>query len=359
MKKDYYEILGVSKSASVEEIKKAYRKLALEHHPDRNKSKESEEKFKEISEAYAVLSNAEKRSQYDERGHSAFQGASQEDFFRQGDFNDFAEMFRNMGFGGFGNFHQEEENLNLQYETQITLEDALKGTSKTIHVERQVDCEYCRGTGAANGEVEECDYCHGKGQATQTRRTPFGVFATVVNCSQCSGKGHTFDKNCGHCDGDGTQYKKEELEVEIPAGIEDRNVLRLRGKGYEKNNREGDLFLIIRVKSHPQFEREGYNLHTKKKISYPLATLGGKIKIKTLDGKEEEIEIPVGTQDGEEIILHGKGMPYRNGKGDLIVEVELDVPKKLSKKQKELIEELGKEFGDSTGKKNKKILGII
>ncbi|NUN11806.1 DnaJ domain-containing protein [Candidatus Micrarchaeota archaeon] len=356
MKKDYYEVLGVSKTASTDEIKKAYRKLAMEHHPDRNKTSGSEEKFKEISEAYAVLSNEEKRKQYDERGHSAF---NNEDAFRQADFSDFADLFKNMGFGfrGFNDFY-EEENLNLQYETRISLKEAYEGVKKTIHIDRIIDCDYCNGTGAHNGETKECTYCDGRGHATQTRRTPFGVFSTMVNCAQCRGKGYEFDKQCKHCNGLGSNEKREDLVVEIPPGIEDKNALRLRSKGSEKNNMTGDLYLIVRVSQEEGFERDGYNLVGLKEISYPMAVLGGKTKFKNIDGKEIDVDIPSGTNDGDEIIIHNKGFPYYNKHGDLIVKTKISIPKKLSKKQKELMEELAKEFGETTKKKNK-IFGVI
>ncbi|MFH1779889.1 MAG: molecular chaperone DnaJ [Candidatus Micrarchaeota archaeon] len=363
MKKDYYDVLGVNNNASLDEIKKAYRALAMKHHPDRNNEKNSEEKFKEVSEAYAILSNTEKRKQYDSYGHSAFQGVNYEDVFRQADFSSFEDLFENMGFTGFGggvfndffSSSNSRENLNTQDAVEITLEEAFHGTTKTIKLEREVECSHCNGTGAHEGKTSKCSECNGTGHSARTQRTPFGLFQTVTTCSKCRGAGESFEKKCSHCHY-GSTTKKEELEIEVPKGIDNNSLLRVRGKGTQKHGRNGDLYLQVVITPNASFKRQGRNLFVNAFISFPTAVLGSKIKIKTIDGKEEELSIPNGTESGSQAILEGKGMPSTHGRGDLIVNLIIDVPKKLNKKQKEAIEKLSKELGE---KPRKKIFGVI
>jgi len=359
-KRDYYEILGLSKSASEAEIKDAFRKLAFEYHPDRNKSPEAEDRFKEISEAYAVLSDPDKRGQYDLLGHVGFDRRySPEDIFRGVDFE---SIFRDIGFGfglgsedffstffgrrGFG--RGVDKGRDIVYDLEISLEEAAQGVEKTIQVKRIEKCETCRGTGASPGtSPRSCPKCGGAGQIQDVQRNRFSMFVRVVPCPQCKGKGNIVDSPCEECSGTGLEEREKPIAVNIPAGIDNENQLRLGGQGEAppEEGIPGNLYVNIYVSPHKHFVRAGDNLLYNLEIGFPQAALGTRITVPTLKGNAQ-LKIHRGTHSGDLIRLKGKGMPrlHGHGRGDLLVRVDIAVPKKLTKKQKMLIEELAREF---------------
>lgn len=358
-KRDYYEILGVSRNATKEEIKDAYRKLALQYHPDRNKSPDAEEKFKEISEAYAVLSDDEKRRQYDLLGHAGFdQRYTTEDIFRGVDFE---SIFRDLGFG-FGDFFRTffggfggsdfGERINrgedIVYELEITLEEAAKGTEKEISVPRTEKCDVCGGSGASPGtSPRTCPRCSGTGKVQHMRRSSFAMYVQVTPCDACRGKGTVIDSPCKNCHGTGVVKKRRKISVKIPAGIDEGYQLRLRGEGEMAPNggEPGDLYVLVHVAPHKLFMREGDDLWYVLTIGYPQAALGAEVTVPTLDGPAT-VHIRPGTQPGEVIRLRGKGMPrFRGyGRGDLLVRIGIAVPEKLTPRQRALLEQLAEEF---------------
>jgi len=358
-KRDYYEVLGVPKTTSKDQIKDAYRTLALKYHPDRNKSPEAEEKFKEISEAYAVLSDDEKRQQYDALGHTGFdQRYTPEDIFRG---TDFESILRDLGFGFnlgdvFGSFfggRGETETVtsgrDLVYDLQISLEEAAKGTEREIVVPRTEKCDVCHGTGAAPGtSPRTCPKCEGTGRIQNMRRSAFGVFVQVVPCPTCRGKGRIIDSPCPNCRGTGLVRRERRITVKVPPGIDEGYELRLRGEGeapHEGGGPPGDLYVSIHVSSSEVFTREGDDLMYDLVIGFPQAALGAEVPVPTLEG-DALVRIRAGTQQGEIIRVKSKGMPrFRGyGKGDLLVRVHVMVPEKLTDKQRALMEELAKEF---------------
>jgi molecular chaperone DnaJ len=359
-KRDYYEVLGVSRNASKDEIKDAYRKLAMQYHPDRNKAPDAEEKFKEISEAYAVLSDDEKRQQYDMLGHAGFdQRYSTEDIFRGADFNSifsdlgfgFGDIFRIFfggGFGGDGFRERINKGQDLVYDLEITLEEAAKGTEKEIEVPRTEKCEVCGGSGASPGtSPRTCPKCNGAGRVQHMRKSSFAMYVQVTPCSTCRGKGTIIDSPCKNCHGTGLVKKRRKISVKIPVGIDEGYQLRLRGEGEMAPNggEAGDLYVLVHIAQHELFMREGDDLWQVLMISYPQAALGAEVSVPTLDGPTT-VKIKPGTQAGETIQLKGKGMPrFRGyGKGDLLVRVGISVPEKLTAKQRALLEQLAEEF---------------
>jgi len=357
-KKDYYDILGVKKDASKSELKKAYRKLALKYHPDKNKSKDAEEKFKEISEAYAVLNDDEKRRLYDQYGHSGIdQQFSREDIFRGADFGD---IFRNMGFGfedifeqffgnrsGYGRRRGPQRGADLQYTLEITLNDAYKGMQKEIRVPRTEKCEECGGTGAKKGSSpERCPVCGGSGQMKNTRRTAFGMFTQVSACNRCGGTGQIIKNPCPECRGQGIVQKTRTIEIKIPSGVDDGSRIRLSGEGEAGPGGTGDLYILVHIKPDKKFKRRGTNLYTSEEILFTDAALGTKIDIETIDGETGTLKIPSGIQHGEILKIRNKGMPeiHGRGRGDLFVEIHLKTPRHLSRRAKKLIEELNQEI---------------
>jgi len=362
MPKDYYKILGVEKTATKEEIKKAYKNLAKKYHPDLNKETGAAEKFKEINEAAAVLADDEKRSQYDQFGTTAeqfgpgFQGFDFSDFMssRAGfDFDDIFESF----FGGSNPFGARRRRgprrgADLRYDMEITLEEAAAGATKHIIVPRLEQCSKCHGSGAeSESDIVNCPDCNGSGIKRQTQRTPFGIFSTTTTCGKCHGQGKYIKRECQLCDGTGVVKKTRKLEIKIPAGAEEETNLRVAGEGEagEKGAPAGDLYVVIHVKEHDTFERHGDDIYVKVHIPFTVATLGGEIEVPTLDGKAK-LKIPTGTQNNTIFRMKGKGIPYLHGSGtgNENVEVVIEVPEKLSKKQKELLKEFEKE---SKGKK--------
>lgn len=359
-KRDYYEILGLDKSASKSEIKKSYRKLALKYHPDKNKEAGAEEKFKEISEAYAVLHDDEKRKMYDQYGHSGIdQQYSAEDIFRGADFGDifggmggiediFERFFGgNMGFGGRSRRQGRRRGADLRFDLEIRLEDAYKGVETTIKVPRSEPCDNCNGSGAKPGtEPKRCSNCNGSGQMKISRRTAFGMFTQVTTCNKCNGQGTIIKDKCPKCNGVGLIQKTRDIELKIPKGVDDGSQLRLQGEGEAGNGGIGDLYIVVHIRKHPQFSRRGLDLHVLKDVSFPDAALGIKTDIRAIDGSLEKIKIPEGSQNGDIIRLRGKGMPglQGRGQGDLYVELSVKTPKKLSRKAKKLLEDLKDEL---------------
>lgn len=369
MKKDYYGILGVSRNATKEEIKDAYRKLALHYHPDRNKSKDAEEKFKEINEAYAVLSDNEKRRQYDMYGHEDFERHfTEEDIFRGADFSDFDDLFAELGFGpfrrfgrspfdifGFGRATRIKKGADLQASVQITLEEAARGVSHTFEFTKNKRCDICNGNGAEPGSsLKICVECNGSGQLRTTRRMGPMTFQTITTCKRCGGSGKSYEKLCHACGGSGMKRQKEKIVLDIPPGSFDGMRMRIDGSGEYGPGGYGDLYVDIRIKKHPLFIRQGDDLITEYTIPFTAAALGKEIEIQTLIDGKKKIVIPSGTQPNEIIVLKGYGMPrlQRSGRGDIKVKIKVEIPKKLSRKQKEILHEFEKET-------NKKFLGLF
>lgn len=350
-KRDYYEILGVSRDATKEEIKRAYRRLAKKWHPDMNPDnrEEAEEKFKEISEAYAVLSDDEKRNLYDRYGHAGIDGRySQEDIFRGVNFDDIFDSF-GFDFGNifdtfFGGRHARNINrgADLRYDLEIDLKEAASGTKKKITIPRYKKCEKCGGTGSADGKTHTCQTCHGTGYVQNVRSNGFMRFVSTKVCPDCGGKGKIIENPCPVCGGTGRVKVRENIEVNIPKGAYDYLKLRLPGMGETPGNGgdPGDLYVVIHLKKHPEFSVDGTDLIHERKISFPQAALGAEIDVPTLDG-HVKLKIPPGTQPGTMFRLRGKGLPELGSsrKGDLYVKVDIDVPRHLTQRQKELLRE--------------------
>ena len=366
-KQDYYDLLGVSKNADDREIKRAYKKLAMQYHPDRTRGdKIKEEKFKSIQEAYEVLSDDEKRAAYDQYGHAAFEQGRFGGFggFGGADFGDmFGDIFGDI-FGSRGRTRQRVvRGEDLRYDLEISLEEAVKGTTKDIQINTLAECDHCHGSGAEPGSmVETCPTCHGAGRVR--RQQSFFVSETV--CPTCHGSGKKMEKPCRKCHGEGRVHKKENLSVKIPAGVDTGNQLRLAGKGAAGENGApaGDLYVFIHVKDHDIFERDGNNLYCEVPISFATAALGGEVEVPTLDGKVK-LKIPEETQTGALFRLRGKGVSStRTGYlGDLICRVVVETPVKLNLKQKELLKKLedslqGKE-GRGVSKHSPKSFGFL
>ena len=355
-KRDYYEVLGVPKTASADEIKKAYRKLAKKYHPDLNPGdKEAEEKFKELVEAYEVLSDQDKKARYDQFGHAGVDpnyGAGAGGYgggFGGVDINDiFGDFFS--GFGGFGGFggSQRRSNANaprkgadIRVSLVLSFMEAVHGCTKTVSVNRQDTCAECGGTGAARGtSPETCPDCRGTGFVTVQQRTPFGVMQSSRPCSRCGGKGKIIKTPCSKCHGTGKTSSAKRVEVKIPAGIDDDQSLRLQGLGDAGANGgpSGDLIVIITVRPDPMFERDRYDVHVTVPITYSQAVMGDEIVVPTIDGKVQ-YDVPEGTQSGTTFRLRGKGIQYVNGRGrgDQYVRVEVEIPKKLTRTQREAL----------------------
>ena len=345
-KRDYYEVLGVNKGATPDQIKSAYRKLAVKHHPDKNKGdKAAEEKFKEASEAYHVLSNSERKQNYDNFGHAAFEnGGGGRGGFGNFDFSSsFSDIFEDFFGEGFGGGRRSRRSNNrgsdLRYDLSITLEESFTGKKQDIKFSTSEKCDTCKGSGSKPGhDAGSCSMCGGHGQV----RSSQGFFTVQQTCPQCSGSGEEITNPCTSCSGQGKQQASKRIAVTIPKGVDDGTRIRLAGKG-EAGSRgagNGDLYLFINVYSHDLFKRSEENLFFECPISIADAALGTSIEIPTIDGGKAKIKIPSGTQSGKQFRLRGKGMPYMRGSGigDLYVQVNTEVPVSLNREQKELLE---------------------
>ncbi|NUM49546.1 MAG: molecular chaperone DnaJ [Flavobacteriales bacterium] len=352
-KRDYYEILGVSRNASEEEIKKAYRKLAIKYHPDKNPDdKESEEKFKEAAEAYEVLSNAEKRQRYDQFGHAGmggnggaggFGGMNMEDIFEQ-----FGNIFGEGFGGGFGGGQRGGKRVNrgtnLRVKVKLTLEEIVSGVNKKIKVNKFIACKECHGTGAEKGSsYNTCNTCRGSGRVTRITNTILGQMQTASTCPACGGEGQTITKKCSSCHGDGIVRGEEIISVDLPAGVEDGMQLSMSGKGNAapRGGIAGDLIIVIEEQEHEYIKRDGSSLMHDLYISFIDAVLGASVEVPTIEGKVK-IKIEPGTHAGKVLRLKGKGVPQLNsyGRGDFLIHVNVWTPQHLSKEEKELLEKL-------------------
>ncbi len=358
-KRDYYEVLGVSKTADAKEIKSAYRKMALKYHPDRNPGdKEAEEKFKEAAEAYSVLSDEDKRRKYDQFGPDGVNGAggfggggfggfgggmNMEDIFSA--FGDIFGGGFSSGFSSRGGGHAQSKGSNLRLKVKMTLEEAAKGATKRFNIKKQVNCPECHGSGSADSQTETCPHCGGSGVVVKTVNSLFGRVQTQSPCPHCGGEGKTIKNKCPHCGGEGIVSGTETVEVNIPAGVDSGMVVNIPGKGNagRRNGAPGDIQVYIEIEPHKDFLREENNLIYNLLLDFPTAALGGTVEIPTLDGKVK-IKIEPGTQPGKVMRLRGKGMPavsgYGYGFGDIIVHISIYVPENPSKEERELIEKM-------------------
>jgi molecular chaperone DnaJ len=361
-KRDYYEVLGVSKSGSDDEIKQAYRKLALKYHPDRNKgNKEAEEKFKEATEAYEILRDPKKRATYDKYGHEAVSGF---EGFGRGAYTDFSDIFGDFDIGdifegffgsGFSGGRSRggkrvRRGADIQYDLQISLEEAAMGHEVQIEIPRHESCESCQGTGSKPGtKPTACPVCNGTGQIRQTQ----GFFSITQACYKCRGEGKIIASPCKTCNGSGLVQRRRTITVKVPAGVESGSRLKITGEGEQgpQGGANGDLYVVIHVKKHSVFERHGNDIISVVDISYPLICLGGEIEIMTIYGSKAKMKIPPGTENGQVFRLKGNGIPYLGsyGKGDQLVKINISVPKKLTPRQKELLKEFAQIDGDDLG----------
>ena len=378
--RDYYEVLGLQKGASDDEIKKAFRKLAMKYHPDKNPGdKEAEEKFKEINEAYAVLSDPEQKSKYDRYGHAGVDPNAFQGFEGFGGFEDIFNMFGGAfggggfgggGFGGFGGFGGQQRSRSaarkgsdIQKQMTISFEDAAFGATKKIKLTKYVKCKTCGGTGASPGTSKKaCPRCGGTGELRTQQQTPLGSFMSVSPCPDCGGSGQINESPCADCGGTGRVKDTVTITVNIPAGVDNDSVIPIRGQGEPGINGgpDGDLYIVLRVKDHKLFERKGTDLWLDIPISFEQAALGDEIIVPTLEEKIK-YKVPAGTQPGTVFRLKGKGIKSlrSNRKGDLYVKVYLEVPTKLNKAQKKAIQEMGKSVGDECYQKKSGFMDSI
>lgn len=357
-KRDYYEILGIEKSASEAEIKKAYRRLAMQYHPDKNKNdKTAEDKFKEASEAYEVLSDPDKRSKYDQYGHAGLEGAFGSGGFTWDNFthaSDFSDIFGSWGgifdslFGGSFSGGRRYQNSNrgedLQISLSLSLEDIAKGVDKKIKINVKDSCDRCNGSGSQDGKIQTCQQCHGSGQVMQTTRSLFGHMQTVVTCPTCHGEGTIIKSKCNQCNGEGRISKTKTINVHIPAGVAEGQYIRLRGQGNRgvRGGDSGDILVMIHEKEHSVFERKDADLICEYPISFSQAALGSELEVPTLSGKVK-MKIPSGTQSGKLFRLKSQGLPHVNSsyRGDLYIRVIVVTPTGISGEEKQLLEKLG------------------
>ena len=359
--RDFYEVLGVKKDASKDDIKAAYRRLALQFHPDRNKSPGAEEKFKEISEAYAVLSDDDKRKQYDTYGkEGVYQKYGEENIYRGADFQD---VFRDMGFGYGGGFEdilgaffgtgagrggsRARKGADLQYRMQLSLEEAVNDAAKEIEIPRTELCGICRGSGASPGtSIRTCQQCGGTGQIQKMQNAGFARFIRVETCGKCRGTGNIVESPCKECRGTGHVRRQRKIRIQIPAGVDDGHTLRLRGEGEagEPGTPPGDLYVVVNIPEHPVYKRRDSDLYVEAHVNAVDAMLGTELRVPTLYG-DTMLDIPSGTQPGTQFKIKGKGLPRLNsfGKGDEYAVVRVDIPKSLNGRQKDLLKQLQRE----------------
>jgi len=377
-KRDYYEVLGVSKNATEDEIKKAYRKLAIKYHPDRNPGdKEAEEKFKEAAEAYDVLHDPEKRQRYDQFGFEGLEGGSgfggfggSGGFSMDDIFSAFGDIFGgHSGFGGFGSGfgggsrqHAQYRGADLRLRVKLTLEEIATGTTKKFKVHKDVACPHCHGTGSEDGTGSTtCPTCHGQGVVVKTVRTMLGLMQTQTECPTCHGEGTVIKNKCKQCGGTGVVKGEDVVEINIPAGVAEGMVVNVSGKGNAAphNGVNGDIQVYIQELPHEKFVRDGQDLIYNLLLDFPTAALGGDVEVPTIDGKKAKVTIEPGTQPGKALRLRGKGLPavkgYGSGNGDEVINISVYVPKKLSREERKAIEQLraSENFkGDSATKKS-------
>ena len=353
-KRDYYEVLGVDKNASANDIKKAYRKLAIQYHPDKNPGdKVAEEKFKEAAEAYSVLSDPDKKARYDQFGHAGLGGAAGGGFNGAGmDMNDifsmFGDIFGGGGFGGFGGGSSrpmKNRGNDLRVKVKMNLQEISTGITKKFKLKKYVACPHCNGSGAEGNAMETCPDCKGTGRVVRTQQSFFGMMRTEVACPRCNGEGKIIKNKCPHCNGDGIVMGEEVVEVNIPAGVHDGMQLSMRGHGNagKRNGIPGDLLIFVEEEQHPTLVRDGNDLIYSLLLDIPTAVLGGQAEIPTIDGKAK-ITIEPGTQPNKVMRLRGKGLPVINGygRGDIIVNISIYIPETLSKDEKKAFENFKK-----------------
>ena len=354
-KRDYYDVLGVPRNAADEDIKKAFRKLAFEYHPDRNQKPGAEDKFKEVNEAYQVLSDPKKRTDYDRFGHrgvSGNGGRGFEGFDNFGGFGDIFDAFFGGGFGPQTAGPTRRRGADLEHAVTIEFEEAAFGTEKEFEVQRREHCTRCRGARSEPGtSPATCPECRGAGQVRRAHKSIFGQFVQMATCNNCRGEGKVLTQPCSSCNGQGTETRKRKLVVSVPAGIEDGTQIRLTSEGEPGFNggRAGDLYVSVRVNRHPVFERDGYDVVYDLPINIAQAALGITVQIPTLDG-ESDLTIPAGVQSGEVFRLRSKGVPHLRGggRGDQRVYVMVETPKNMSEEQRRLLQALEETFGDPT-----------
>ncbi|MBR5333010.1 MAG: molecular chaperone DnaJ [Muribaculaceae bacterium] len=353
-KRDYYEVLGVSKNATDEEIKKAYRKLAIKYHPDKNPDdKEAEEKFKEATEAYDVLSNADKRARYDQFGHAGAQGAGGFGGFGGGMsmddiFSHFGDIFGGH-FGGFGGAtggrgRRQSKGSDLRIKVSLSLEEIAKGVSKTLKIPTNVSCSSCNGTGAKNGTaINTCSTCNGSGSVITQRQTMFGVMQSATTCPTCEGTGKTITEKCEHCKGEGVERKEQTISINIPAGVADGMTLRVAGKGNaaRRGGVNGDLLVVVEEINHPELIREDSDVIYNLMLDVVTATLGGSVEVPTISGRAR-VKIAPGTQPGKILRLRGKGLPSMNGygHGDQLINIMVYIPEQVNDEERAALEQL-------------------
>jgi molecular chaperone DnaJ len=377
-KRDYYDVLGVPKTASKDDIKKAYRKLAMKYHPDMNKdkTKEAEEKFKELSEAYEVLADEDKKSRYDQFGHEGVQSTFRSGGFDWSDFThfgDISDIFGGFGGGGYGGsiFEQffgggarrtgPQEGRSLRYDIEVSLEDASAGVERDIRVPHSVACSKCGGLGAKQADIKTCPACKGTGQVQRGQKRGYTQFVTITACPTCRGQGRQITKPCADCGGAGSVQTTSTLKVSVPKGAEEGMRLRIRGAGEAGPNGgpPGDLYIVVHIEDHPVFDRDGKDLWVEAPVTFAQAALGAEVDVPTLGGTAR-VTVPPGTQTGTVLRLKGKGMPDLRGygNGDQFVKVTVVTPTRLTAEQRGMLKKLGESLGDyGRGAKRKSVFG--
>jgi molecular chaperone DnaJ len=352
--RDYYEILGVPRSASPDDLKAAFRKMARQYHPDVNKAPDAEERFKEVNEAYAVLSDPEKRAAYDRYGHAGVRGPGGGVDFNV-DFSDFADIFGDLfGFGGFGRSSRRSRNVprrggDLQYRLDLSFEESVFGAEKEIEITRDETCTTCNGTGSEPGTSPvRCKTCNGSGEVRQVRQTILGSMVQVTTCPACNGQGEIIETPCHNCQGRGQVRRTRQKVVSVPAGVDTNTQIRLAGEGQPGINGgpNGNLYIVINVKPHKYFRRRDYDILMDLNVNVAQAVLGAEVEIPTVDG-QATLKIPAGTQPGKVLHMRGKGVPHlrSNGRGDQLVIVNVEIPSRLNQEQRQLFEQLAKSLG--------------
>lgn len=354
-KRDFYEVLGVSRNASDSDLKQSFRRLARQYHPDVNNEPDAEERFKEINEAYAVLSDSERRAAYDRYGHDGLKGMGGMPDFSTMDFTDISDLFGDLfGFGGFGGSSRRRRNMprrgaDLQYRLDLTFEEAVFGAEKEIYITRDEECSICKGTRSEPGtSPAQCSVCNGSGEVRQARQTILGSMVQVTTCNNCNGQGEVIPSPCKACLGRGLERQKRKKMVDIPAGVNTGNQIRLAGEGQpgENGGPHGNLYIAINVKSHKYFKRRDDDILLDLDINIAQATLGADVEIPTVDGPVN-LKIPTGTQPGKVLKLRGKGVPHlrSNRRGNQLVVINVEIPKRLNDEQRQLFEQLAENLG--------------